>query len=289
VKIQQLTIIGTGLIGGSFGLALRRSGFGGGIVGCDRPQVLARARRLGAIDRGAEDPARAAAGSQLVFLATPVGRIIDLIERLGPALPRETFFTDAGSTKLEIVRRAQAVFGERAQARFLGGHPMAGSDQGGIDHAQADLFRDAAWLLTPLPTQDLKRGLPAEFLKLLRKVGARPLSIDAQRHDRLCAWISHLPQMLSTALASVLEEEFEALGNQPDVSEVGGRALRDMTRIASSPYSLWRDIALTNQANTDQALSRLEQKLARIRENLRTRALEQEFAQARKFARRLSR
>ena len=283
--MKQITIIGTGLIGGSLALALKQHGFNGRIVGCDRPPVLDRASRRGAVDAGVADPVQAIAGSDLIVLATPVGSIMDLLERLGPIAPPHVVFTDVGSTKAEIAARAQAIFGEKAPLRFLAGHPMAGKESGGIEQADADLFRGAVWLVTPLAGQELPvRGgaapLVDEYLSWIERLGARVVTMDAARHDRLCAWISHLPQMLSTALAATLEDEF---GDDPDLHAIGGRALREMTRLASSPYSMWRDIALTNTANLQEAILRLEQRLAHLRENLRTRGLEEEFSRAQKF------
>src|SRR5690348_4309400 len=133
--MTQVTIIGTGLIGGSLALALKQQNVVERVIGCDRPAVLDTARKRGAIDDGREDPIAACEGSQIVVLATPVGAIIDLIERLGPVLPPTTLITDAGSTKEKIVDRAKAVFGDRVAERFLPGHPMAGKEVGGIEHA----------------------------------------------------------------------------------------------------------------------------------------------------------
>ena len=280
MSIRQITIVGTGLIGGSFGLALKQRGFAGRIVGCDRELVLAQAKAAGAIDEGIADPAPAARGSQIVLLATPVGGILDLIERIGPTLSENALLTDVGSTKGEIAERAQAVFGSNAAARFLPGHPMAGKERSGIEQADADLFENAVWLFTPLPGQDVEAGLSGEFLDLVRSIGARIVVMDLARHDRLCAWISHLPQMLSTALASTVADE---LGDDPELLAIGGRALREMTRIASSPYSMWRDIALTNSRNIEEALLRMEQRLAHIRENLRTPELKAEFERGNRF------
>ncbi|HEV3036284.1 MAG TPA: prephenate dehydrogenase [Candidatus Angelobacter sp.] len=281
MEFKQITIIGTGLIGGSFGLAVAASGIGSRVIGCDRPGVLERALKLGAIGQGIEDPVQAVKGSDLVFLATPVGAIIDLIERIGPVAAPDALITDSGSTKKEIVERARNVFGDRAAERFLGGHPMAGKEHGGIDHAEASLFRDAAWLLVPIqPEQKLDQGRLGAYRALLEKIGAKIIKMEAERQDYLCAWISHLPQMMSTALAGALAEEF---GDDPDLPLIGGRALSEMTRIASSPYSMWRDIAHTNTGNIEQALSVLEQRLAHIRENLRSQALRDEFDLANRF------
>src|SRR6476659_4219753 len=124
MAIRQITIIGTGLIGGSFGLAVKKRGFRGRIVGCDREAVLKRARRMGAIDDGEANPLQAIRGSQIILLGTPVGAIIELIERLGPTLLPQTLLTDVGSTKADVVSRAKKVFGNNTRARFLAGHPM---------------------------------------------------------------------------------------------------------------------------------------------------------------------
>jgi prephenate dehydrogenase len=280
MPIRQITIIGTGLIGGSVALSLRKVGFRGKIVGCDRPEVLTKAKRLGVIHQGIADPVEACIGSDVVILSTPVGGIISLIDKLAPQLPAETLLTDVGSTKAAIVDCAQAVFGNNAQKRFLAGHPMAGKENGGVEFADADLFRGAVWFFTPLPKQRLAGGGTGEYVSWIKKFGVKICLLDAARHDELCAWISHVPQMISTAVASTLVEEY---GKNAPLLETGGRALREMTRTASSPYSMWRDVALTNKRHIAAALSKLEQKLAHIRENLDTRELEEEFEQAHKL------
>jgi prephenate dehydrogenase len=306
---MQITIIGTGLIGGSLGLALKKRGLTERIIGCDRPATLAEAQRCGAIDAAITDLREAVHGSDIVVLATPVGAVLDLIEQLGPVLPKDVLLTDVASTKAEIVERARAVFGDAAGERFLPGHPMAGKEHGGIEHADADLFEGAVWLTTPviqdaelnraalnraelndigcrtLPLQgrvrlDAPENRTSIWFDIISQLGARVLVMDSSRHDRLCAWVSHLPQMLATALAASIEDEF---GDDEELKAIGGRALREMTRIAASPYSMWRDIALTNTANIDEALQKLEQRLAHIRENLRTRALQEEFEKGNRF------
>jgi len=277
MPIRQITIIGTGLIGGSFALALKKHHFLGRIVGCDRAPVLERARDKGAIDEGRTSPSDAIRGSQLVLLATPVGSIIDLIERIGPVLSARTLLTDVGSTKADVVARAAAVLGRNAGRRFLAGHPMSGKEQAGVEFADPDLFLGATWFFTPLPDQNIYGGLSGEFVEWVERIGARIASMDAAEHDHLCAWISHLPQMISTALAASLVDEF---GEEAPLLEAGGRALREMTRISASPYSMWHDIALTNKKNLQKALLKLEQRLAHIRENLSTRELAVEFERA---------
>ena len=278
--IRQITIVGVGLIGGSLSLALRKQGFAGRIVGCDRAAVLDRALIRGAIDEGFSHPFEATRGSQVVVLATPVLGVIDLIHRLGPALPAKTLLTDVGSTKREVLKQAKAVFGKNTGVRFLAGHPMAGKEQCGIEFADADLFQHAPWFVTPVRGQKIYEGMSGEFLDWVDRIGARIASLDADEHDRLCAWISHLPQMISTALAATLVDEY---GQEAPLLEAGGRVLREMTRTSSSPYSVWRDIALTNKEHLQDAISKLEQRLAHIRENLDTRELAMEFERAREL------
>lgn len=275
--IRQITIIGTGLIGGSMGLALRKSKFRGKIIGSDRAEVLRRAKRIGAIHEGKSDPLVASRNSDVVVLATPVGAIMELIARLAPHLPANTLLTDVGSTKSAVVSRAQQVFGSRVTQNFLAGHPMAGKENSGIEFADPDLFRGAAWFLTPVADQSINKGVAGEYVRWLKKIGAKIAVLEAQEHDQLCAWISHVPQMISTALAASLVEEY---GEKAPLLEAGGRALKEMTRIASSPYSMWRDVALTNKKSISEALLKLEQRLAHIRENLDTRELEAEFNHA---------
>ena len=277
MPFKQVTIIGTGLIGGSLGLALKKRHLGGRIVGCDRAPVLERAQDCGAIDAGTVNPADAVRGSDLVVLATPVIPILDLIDRLGPALLAKTLVTDVGSTKVEIVQRAAKSFGRNAGQRFLAGHPMAGKENAGVEFAHADLFEGAAWLFTPLPGQNVHAGQCGEFIHCAEKMGAKIAVVDPSDHDRFCAWISHLPQMISTALAAALVDEF---GPDAQLLDIGGRALREMTRISGSPYSMWRDIAITNRKNLSEALQKLEQRLAHIRENLDSRDLAAEFERA---------
>jgi prephenate dehydrogenase len=277
MPIRQITIIGNGLIGGSLGLALKKHKFRGRIVGSDRAPVLERAQEKGAIDEGHTNPADAVHGSDVVVLATPVVAIIDLIERLAPALSAKTLLTDVGSTKAQVAARAARIMGKAAGQKFLAGHPMAGKEQAGVEFADPDLFQGAAWFFTPLPGQDIYRGLSGEFLDWVEKIGARIASMNAAEHDQLCAWISHLPQMISTALAASLVDEF---GEDAPLLEAGGRALREMTRISSSPYSMWRDIAITNKQNLADALLKLEQRLAHMRENLDSRELAVEFERA---------
>jgi prephenate dehydrogenase len=281
--IRQLTIIGTGLIGGSLGLALKHSGFAGRIIGCDRPEVLARAHERGAIDAAEGSAEAAIRGSDIVVLATPVTSIIDHIARLAPILPPGTLLTDTGSTKAEIVHQAHRVFGDSTSMRFLGGHPMAGKERGGIGRAEANLFSEATWILTPpggtlsLASPEYTRGHHGEWIERLESIGARLVVLDPDRHDKLCAFTSHLPQMVSTALASVVVDATE---NDAAAPALAGGGIRGMVRLAKDDYPMWRDVALTNTQNLHDALLQMEQKLAHIRENLKTRQLQEEFDRA---------
>jgi prephenate dehydrogenase len=274
MPISQITIIGVGLIGGSFALALKKHRFSGRIFASDREPVLARAQELGAIDSPVADPVLACRDSQIVVLATPVSAIIDLMERIGPVLPAGVLLTDTGSTKRAITDRARAVFGNAAPERFLPGHPITGKEHGGIDRADPDLFRGTPWVFCEGPSASTQ-----PFIDLAKFVGASPVFVSAEQHDRILARTSHLPQLIATALASQLDDELPP----KNVATLAGRALRDMTRIADSPYEIWRDIAITNADEIELALLAFEQKLALLRENLRTRELREEFERAAHF------
>jgi prephenate dehydrogenase len=277
MTIQRITIVGTGLIGASAGLALRASQFPGEIVGWDRnPSQMEIALDRGAIDMAAGDPFDAAVSSDIVLLSGPVLAIQDWMERLAPLLKPHQLVTDVGSVKLAITQHAQPLFGGPGQAGFLPGHPMAGKEVSGAAHADAELFAHAVWLFTEFAGHPLA----AEWRSWVRRFGCRTMEIEAARHDEICAWVSHLPQLLATGLSGILEDRF---GDAPDVGAIGGRALREMTRLGASPYSMWRDITHTNTEAIAEALLALEQRLAHMRENLKTPELRDEFERANRF------
>ena len=281
--IRQVTIVGTGLIGGSLGLALKQAGFAGRIVGSDRPEVLTRAHERGAIDVAEGSVETAIRGSDVVILATPVASIIDYMTRLGPILSPGVLLTDTGSTKAEIVSQAERIFSKDAGTRFLGGHPMAGKERGGIGRADPNLFSGATWVLTPpggtlsLVSPEFVRGRHGEWMELLESIGARIVVLDPARHDKICSYTSHLPQMVSTALAATVVDATE---NDAAVSALAGGGIRGMVRLAKDDYPMWRDVALTNTRNLHDALLQMEQNLAHIRENLKSRQLQEEFDRA---------
>ena len=284
--LERITILGTGLLGTSVGLALRAAGFHGSIVGWNRGAEGARlALEAGAIDAIAADPLQAARASQVVLLAVPIYATLDFMEKLAGVLGPEHLVTDVGSTKGKITEAAGRLFNTPERAAFLPGHPMAGKERGGAALGDAELFRDRVWLFTD--DASWRRSAQAEELvkewrELVGSMGSKCIDMDPSRHDELVAWVSHLPQFVSTAMSALLEE---TVGDAPELKDVGGRALQEMTRLGASPYSMWRDIALTNTEAVQATLLALEQRLAHLRENLRTPELRDEFEQANKFRR----
>jgi prephenate dehydrogenase len=282
--IERIAILGTGLLGTSVGLALRAAGFRGSIAGWNRSRAHAEtALRMGAIDAIADDPIDAARASQVIVLAMPIYATLDFMEKLAGQLGSEHLVTDVGSTKRLISAAAARLYNTPERAVFLPGHPMAGKERGGAELADANLFRGAVWLFTDDPEAQRSphsAALVKGWREWVAAMGARTLDLDPARHDELVAWVSHLPQFAATALSALLQEE---VGAAPELKDVGGRALHEMTRLGASPYSMWRDIAYTNTDAVEHALAALEQRLAHLRENLRTPGLREEFEQANRF------
>ena len=282
--IDRIAILGTGLLGASTGLALRAAGFKGSIAGWNRGAEGAQiALKSGAIDSIAPDPISAAREADVTVLSVPIYATLDLMEQLTTHLGSDHLVTDVGSTKLQITKAGMKHFNQMGCAAFLPGHPMAGKERGGAELGDANLFRGAAWLFTDAPgAVRSHRGL--ELIEFWREwviaMGSKIIDLDAARHDELVAWVSHLPQFVATGLSALLEEQ---VGDAPELKDVGGRALREMTRLGASPYSMWRDIAHTNTEAVQAALFALEQRLAYIRENLRTPELRDEFERANRF------
>ncbi len=282
--MEKITILGTGLIGASVGLALRELKFEGQILGWDKdPAELAIALSRGAIDIAVEDPVTAAVGSDVILLAGPVFSILDWIDQLGALLGPHQLVTDVGSVKGAVCERAALSFGGAEQARFLPGHPMAGKEVHGAEQAEARLFRRAVWLFTPLASSAASE-LETEWRDWVTNFGCRTLDLDATRHDEICAWVSHLPQYLSTALSALLEERFSGDDDlRAEMRMIGGRALREMTRLGASPYSMWRDVAHTNTEAIAETLLALGLRLTHLREHLKTPELREEFDLANRF------
>lgn len=267
--MKHVVIVGTGLIGASFGLALRKAGFTGAITGVSSSRAAEAALAAGAIDRAAP-LAEAVPHADLVFLSQTIGRILDTIRHIDPLLQPGALVTDAGSTKCEIVDLARQCI---SRAQFLGGHPLAGKETRGASSAEPDLFRGRTWVLTPDDPAELATPAAAGFLSWLHRIGALPLTLDADEHDRVVSLTSHLAQLASTALAATVSDKLGA----PPRDRIAGPGLEDMTRLAMGSYEIWRDILATNSDHIDRALSVYIQKLEHLRENLRTRQLQEEF------------
>jgi prephenate dehydrogenase len=273
---QRIAIVGLGLLGGSWGLALSKLGFSGRVLGCGRrKETVERALAAGVIDEGYQDVARAVGDAELIILATPVGTILDMLPLVKSSASPRALVTDVGSTKGTICRKAEEIF--EAGPLFLGAHPMAGKERSGLENADARLFENARYVLTPLKIEHLEDARVKAFAALVAAIGARPFVIDAASHDRAVAFLSHLPQMVSSALASLVAER------SADVFlplELAASGFRDVTRLAESPYSVWRDICLTNVENIQAALDALITKLEDVKHHLSDRELEREFKQA---------
>lgn len=238
---RRIAILGLGLIGGSLGLALRRRHPEVEIVGFD-PSSAPRALERGACTEAAQTIEEAVADAHIVVLAAPVGVLPDLLHTVS-ALAPNALLTDVGSVKGPLKETARQL--ELAD-RYVGGHPMAGAEHGGIEHADALLFENAVYVLCPLPGQPIHPNA----LWFVEAVGARAVVLDAQRHDQLVATVSHLPQLVAVALVETAAD----LGDDALALAAGG--FRDMTRIASSPFGLWGDIYEANALAVESALDR---------------------------------
>jgi prephenate dehydrogenase len=279
-SFRRVAIIGTGLIGGSFALALRKRAAHTTVIGWDKEHVLRQAYERGVIHEGFGELALAVAGADLIYMALPVGHTIELLPEVARLAAPHALVTDASSTKRSVCGVAAECFRPEG-ARFLGGHPMAGKEISGIAAADAELFRGSKYALIGIPPGENTGGSDdpriAEFVTLIKKLGAEPVWLDAEAHDRAAAIVSHLPQLLAVALAGVVRNQTDETGLPVTLA---GRGLRDALRLAGSPYSVWRDIILTNSDNLDRAIEQLIQALEQLRGELRTRALEDEFAAA---------
>lgn len=270
--MNTVAIVGAGLIGGSFGLAIRKAGFDGEILGVSSPAAIEAALRMGAIS-SSTTLEEAAQRADLIYLAQPVDRILETIEMLGPIAPAGCLITDAGSTKAAIVRKA----GECLRgATFLGGHPIAGKEQRGVQSAEADLFGNRPYVLTP---SGRETAASRSFRSWLERIGAQVIEMSAEEHDQTVAFTSHLPQLLSTALAATL-----AAQSNSNISRVFGTGLLDMTRLALSSSDLWLSIVETNQSEIARALETMIASLAELKDELCNGTLARFFASGARFS-----
>jgi prephenate dehydrogenase len=272
--IQRVTVLGTGLIGGSFARALRKYTPDMHIVGWDRPEVILQAKTAGAIDEGFyESLEPAIRRADLIYIALPIGHTLDLLPELSQHAPPHALVTDAGSTKQRIWQAAAELFVEEVGPIFLAGHPMAGREQSGFAHADADLFQNATYALVG-SADDTHDPRVTAFVKILEKIGARPFWIGAQQHDYAVGLASHLPQLAAIGLASFLYDRLDENGLPITLA---GPGLRDTLRLAGSPYPTWRDIVLTNREVLSAALDLFARRLDDLRERLASRDLEADF------------
>ena len=255
---RRVAIAGIGLIGGSIALAIRDRWPAVHIVGIDAPSVLTHARSSGAIDDGLPSMA-AVTGADLVVLAAPVRQNARLLTELPARLLETAVITDVGGTKRDIVSAARAL---SPAMTFVGGHPLGGGERGGFAFARPDLFAGRPWIFTP--DGDDSSDAVERLSRFVSGLGARPCILSADEHDRVMAYVSHLPQLAASAL-------MEAVGNAAGIEglRMAGRGLVDTTRLASSPADVWRDICLTNADAIGDALDCLIARLTQLRGDLR--------------------
>lgn len=277
-RTGRLAVIGVGLIGGSFALALKRAGICDEVVGVGRsPENLRVALERGAIDRIETDAARSVRGAELVLLATPVAQIAQAFASIAPALEPQALVMDAGSTKQDVIAAARAHLGARI-AQFVPAHPIAGGEHSGASAARADLFDGKRVVLAPVAeTGD-------DFLQRAEQAwtacGARVYRMGAEEHDAVFAAVSHLPHLLAYALVHEVSER----GNAGQLFGYAAGGFRDFTRIASSHPEMWRDICAANRDALLGEIDRFDSKLAELRALIDERdvkALEGLFAEAR--------
>lgn len=257
MSLPPVAVLGTGLIGGSVSLGLRAAGFP--TVGYDRdPRVLQEGLALHAFDTAAPSPVDAVREAELIVLAAPVNETESLCRAIREAVPPEAVITDVGSAKGRVVEACEPLLGNR----FVGGHPMAGSERHGIRAADAELFQDAWWIVTPTATTS--SAAYRRVSSLATTLGARPVALDPVDHDRLLARLSHLPQLVSSALvaAAVASEDKESLLG------LAAGGFRDVTRIAASEPGLWVTILRANRHAVLEALQEYFETLEEVRDLL---------------------
>jgi len=278
LSIGKLVVIGTGLIGGSFALALKRARAVKRVIGVGRTRRnLDRALRLKVIDEASRDAASAVRDADLVLLAMPVGQMPAVMSAIAPNLPSDAVVTDAGSTKRDVVACARRFLGAKLP-HFVPGHPIAGTEKSGAGAAFPELFRDRNVILTP------PRGAAPAAVRLVKRAweacGARVVSLDAAEHDDILAGVSHLPHVVAYALVSMLARR----RNAPRLFGLSAGGLRDTVRIAGSSPEMWADICIANRDALLAALEDYENELEVMRaaiESADNAELKRLFAQAR--------
>ena len=266
----RVAIVGVGLIGASLGLAIKRQWPSTLLIGVDRNDVIERATVAHIIDVGADDLGMVS-GAELVVLAAPVAENERILPKLVDVIAGDALITDVGGTKRAIVSRGREL---PPRLQFVGGHPMAGATVGGPEHARPDLFANRPWILCPVPGADASR-----LNVFVTALGAQCVEMPAEEHDAVMAFLSHLPQLTTSALMHVVGERtgVEAL-------RLAGRGLHDTTRLASSPAPIWKDVCASNSDNVGAALDVLIETLQELRADLtRGEVLERIFESAQKW------
>jgi len=282
---KKITIIGVGLIGGSLGLALKEKKPNFKIVGIDKQEIIEKAITRGAIDEGTVDIEEGIKEADIVIVATPVKTILNILTQIYPFLKKGCLVTDTGSTKQQIVQKANKVLSK--DIFFIGGHPMAGSEECGIESADPYLFHNKTYILTPTHKSNL---VALEKISLLIKmIGAKKLILDPLEHDRIVSAVSHLPQIIAVSLINAIGE-LALRRNNNNYFKAIGEGFKDMTRIASSPYKMWEDICETNQENILEMIQEFRNYLGVIEGKLKNdpNSLKEEFQKARKNIRKFA-
>lgn len=250
MDFKEVVVIGVGLIGGSFALSLRKTGFKGRITGIGRSKEnLLKAKELGIVDRYVTVPSEGVKDGDLIFLSTPIGQFPGIIKEIREHLKTGVIITDAGSVKAKVIEELEPLIPEGVN--FVGGHPIAGKECSGADAASSDLFPKATCIITPSPNTN-KNALE-RIVALWNSFGTKTVIMDPNRHDAIFSAVSHMPHVISYVLINAI------LDVDRDILPHGGRGLRDMTRIALSSPELWRDICSYNR---DQILNSLQHFLA---------------------------
>lgn len=257
VPFKRVVVVGVGLIGGSLAAALKQSPFAGEIIGLGRRrETLDEAQKLGLIDVVA-DSASVVADADIVVLTMPVAQTAQVLERIAPHLTDKTAITDAGSTKSDVIEAARRVLGKRF-SQFVPGHPIAGSENNGPQAARAALFQGRNVVLCPSPETNPEKAALVHALWTLS--GAHVVTMDAERHDRIFAAVSHLPHLAAFALVDDLAQRSDA----QDYFNYAASGFRDFTRIAGSSPEMWRDVALANRVALLEELAAYQDKLTEI-------------------------
>ncbi|MGM0602141.1 MAG: prephenate dehydrogenase [Bacillota bacterium] len=262
-EFKEIAVVGVGLIGGSLAAAFRKNSICDKIIGVDIDEEnLLKAKKMNIIDEGYIEIGDNLNNSDLIIVAAPVANIIKILGKLNNYEKKEQIIIDTGSTKKEILKKAEKIFSGQKNKTFIGGHPMAGSEKSGVKFADPELFVKAPFILTP--PQNMDRKVTEKITKILEMIGSRVYIIDAEEHDRCAAILSHLPHLASSVLLNTVCSERE----KEKLYRLAGSGFQDMTRIAGGSPELWQDIFWTNRDNLGDVLGKYIKNLETIKEKL---------------------